>query len=318
MSSPYRGSLSPEQRAAVDDVILLGTSVRGIAPELKSLYPDITYGQVRYYLDWKAKQPEEVPQPKIELSEDHLKVLIYDIETAPLLGHMWHTFGDFVGQDQLLGDTFMLTWAAKWYHDDKVLHDRLTGEEAKEQNDARIISSLAALIREADVVVAHNGDRFDFPTMNTRLALLKQEPIGPKTSIDTLKLSKKNFRFAKNTLDYLMQVFLGRRKIKTEFNLWRRAYQGDESALEEMDIYCRNDVDGLEGVFDAMRPYVQRLTRLVNGPGFQCPSCGSGDIQKRGFYRTQMSTYQKWWCNNCLRYSRSKVLAEKRSPLHPL
>ena len=314
MTKLYQGSLTPEQRQRIDDLINAGATVRGTATKLEGV---ATYGQIRSYLDWKAKQPQSVPQPDM-LEEDQLKVLIYDIETAPLLAHVWHPFGDFVGQDQMLHDTFMLTWSAKWYGEPEIFHDRLTGKEAIAQEDMRLVSSLASLMREADLIVAHNGDRFDALHVNTRLAVARLEPIGPKNSIDTLKLAKANFKFARNTLDYLMYVFLGRRKIKTEFDWWRKAYQGDEEMLEKMDVYCRNDVTGLEGVFDAMKPYVKGLKRLYNGPGFRCPSCGSEHLQKRGFHRTQVSTFQKWQCQNCSRYSRSKSLSSKRSPLHPL
>ncbi len=253
------------------------------------------------------------------------KVLFYDIETAPLLSHHWRMFRENIGQDQNLAIQFMYCWSAKWGDSDEVLSDRLTPEEALAQDDSRIVLSLAELIREADVVVAHNGDRFDLPMVNTRIVVLGQENLGPTETIDTLKLAKKNFRFPKNSLDFLAEHLLGKRKLKTEFELWRDCYQGDERALRDMEKYNREDVVILEGVFEAMRPHVRRLKRLYDADHDHqvvCPSCGVEGIenfQRRGYYRTQASTFPKYQCKNCGRYHRGRVSIKRhRAKLYPL
>lgn len=310
--SEYRGTLTKEERDAIDNE-LGHDSVRGIARQL-----DLPYGKVRRYV-------EGLDETTVKLADNHFSVLVFDVETAPLLAHVWHPFGDYVGIDQLLHSSFMLTWSAKWYGDDHMMNDRLTGDEALAQDDTRIIESLAELVREADVVIAHNGDRFDIPVLNKRLFLLGLEPLPPITSIDTLKLAKKNFKLARNNLDHIARELGLGGKIKTDFDLWKNAYQGDEDALKEMQTYNDYDVVILEKVFDRMKPYVRRLKRMVDGPGFTCPFCGSEDLSKAEKpsgedkpYRTQVSTYQMWQCQNCRKFSRSKTLKEKRHPLHPL
>ena len=184
-----------------------------------------------------------------------------------------------------------------------------------------MLIALADLIREADVVVAHNGDKFDMRIINARIIQLGLEPIGPKQSIDTLKLAKENFRFTYNRLDYL-GVFLGEgRKIKTDFSLWNACYHGDEQALAKMVKYNIQDVILLEKIFNRMKPYVKRLPRLVEPMGTDetcCPHCGGVSIQNRGVYRTQSCTYQRYQCNRCRRYCRYKKSQSNTFDMRPL
>jgi hypothetical protein len=252
---------------------------------------------------------------------ENLKVLIYDLETAPLLAHIWHPTDDYVAHDRLIHDSFLLTWSAKWHGVKGMQTGVLSGKEAVSQNDKRIVKELAVLIREADFVVAHNADRFDVPMFNNRLLAYGLEPIGPKRSIDTLKLAKANFRLAYNKLDYLGE-FLGLgRKIKTDFDLWKSCYHGDEKALARMARYNRRDVVLLEQVYDRLLPYVKNLPRMAepaHDGQHACPSCGSEDIISRGTYNTNVSTFRRFHCRSCKRYSRSRHAVKKHFTTAPL
>jgi hypothetical protein len=241
--------------------------------------------------------------------ETAAKILLYDLETAPLLAHIWSPWDKFVTHERLVHDSFILTWAAKWLGDDEVLYDALTGEEAIEQNDSRIVDNLAEMIREADIVVAHNGDKFDVPMLNNRLLKHGLEPIPPVRSIDTCQLSKRNFRLAYNKLDYLGEFLGVGKKIKTDWSLWERAYHGDEEGIAEMTDYNIQDVVLLENVFDRLVPYVRNFPRLVNAAyegEEKCPYCGSYDLQRRGYHQTNVSNFQRFQCKTCKRYSRQR------------
>lgn len=253
------------------------------------------------------------------------KVLFFDIETAPLLSHHWRMFRENIGQDQNLATQFMLCWTAKWAGAEQVLSDQLTPQEVLDQDDSRIVLSLADLLRQADVVVAHNGDRFDLPEVNRRVLIHGHDPLGPIETIDTLKLAKKNFRFVKNSLDFLAEELGLGRKIKTDFDLWRDCYQGDERAMRDMVEYAKQDTVLLEKVFERMRPHVRRLKRLYDADHdwqVVCPSCGTEGVenfQRRGYYRTQASTFPKYQCKSCKRYHRGRSsVKSKRAKLYPL
>lgn len=256
-----------------------------------------------------------------ETAATPLRMLFWDIETAPLLAHVWSAKTRFVGAHQFVHDSFMLCWAAKWADGSKVYDDVLTSEEARAQDDRRVVVTLANLLREADVVVAHNGDRFDIPMLNNRLLTLGEEPLGPVKTIDTLTLAKKSFRLASNKLDYLAQHLGVGKKIKTDFDLWLDCYHGKAKALKEMLRYNRVDVRVLQNVYHTLEPYVKGLPRLVDGDGigFVCPSCGSLELERDGHYRTNASTFDRWRCLDCGRYSRErKADPTKKLSLHPL
>lgn len=246
-----------------------------------------------------------------------MRTLFWDIETAPMLAYIWQAKTEYVQMDAITHEVFMLSWAAKWEGGQKVYSDVLSPGEAVAQDDNRIVASLADMVREADMVVAHNGDRFDIPVLNNRLLLLGGEPLGPVKTIDTWRLARKSFRLASNKLDYLAQQLGVGEKLHTDFSLWKRCYVGDEQALAKMHRYNRRDVRILEGVYERLQPYVKGLPRLVDGEyqdQHACPSCGSVALQRRGFHRTNASTFQRWKCNDCGRWSRSRT-AEREMKL---
>lgn len=247
-----------------------------------------------------------------------MKILYFDIETAPLLAYIWTPWEPMVSHKQVENTDFMLTWAAKWAHKKGVMSDRLAPHEATSQNDINIVESLSELIREADVIVGHNLDKFDLPKLNGRLMIHGLEPLPPVIQVDTLKLAKRSFKLPYNRLDFLGEALGVGNKIKTDFDLWRRCYMGESVALKQMEKYNRQDVRLLEEVFEKMRPYVKNLPRLVDGTGFMCPNCGSYDLQRRGVYRTKASNFQKYQCNECKRYCRERISEKRRLDVHPI
>lgn len=250
---------------------------------------------------------------------DNLRVLFFDLETAPLLAHIWSPYDDYVTHDRLLKPGFLLTWSAQWRGEKPIISGCLTGAEARDQYDGRIVEELADLIRQADIIVAHNVDKFDLPVFNTRLLANRAEPLGPVKTIDTLKLAKGAFRLPYNKLDYLADFLFGDHKIKTDFQLWKDCYAGDEKALARMLKYNRKDVVLLARVFEELIPYVKNLPRLQHLAGTdQCPTCGSCNLVKRGTHRTPTADYDKLRCTDCGRYTRRRKNTGIKPTLAPL
>lgn len=249
-----------------------------------------------------------------------MKVLFFDIETAPMSGWMWRPKTEYVPHGQRIEDSFMLTWAAKWQGSKRMYSDYVTPTFARTRDDSAIVGSLAALVREADIVVAHNGRRFDVPRLNGRLLVLGLEPLPPFRVIDTLELARKSFDLPYNRLDYLGQVLLGEGKIDTDFDLWRNVMAGDERAMRYMVRYNRKDVNLLERVFDRILPYARGVPRMVRAERdgeFACPHCGSTDLEKRGFHDTNASSFQVYHCNKCGHWPRERINDRKRLRLVP-
>jgi DNA polymerase elongation subunit (family B) len=261
---------------------------------------------------------EQQPTGVVESVVHPLRILYFDTETSPMLAYVWGPKADWIPHNQIVHQSFLFCWAAKWGHEKQLRSDKLTSNETKVRDDTRIVESLASLVREADVVIAHNSDGFDVPVLNSRVMIQGLEPLGPVESVDTLKLARRSFRFSHNKLDALARYLGIGEKIRTDFELWERVYQGDELAMQQMLRYCRHDVVLLEQVFEKLRPYAKGLKRLVDGEGSFCPNCGSTDYQRRGFRRTNAGNFARYQCNRCQRYFKDKTSDAGKSQMRPL
>lgn len=232
------------------------------------------------------------------------KVLVFDIEISPMKGYFWRTWKENIGKDQLTDPWFVLTWSAKWLYSPDMMNDRLTSEEALNQDDSRVVQSLWDLFDSADIIIAHNALKFDVPRMNTRFILNDLKPPSPYQVIDTLKVAQKEFAFPHNNLDALGNFFGIGRKIKTDFSLWDNCYHGDETALQEMLDYNDQDVILLEDVYVRLRPWIKSHPNmnLFTEDGV-CPACGSRHIINTGTYRTNVNEYLAEQCE-CGAWSR--------------
>ncbi len=96
-----------------------------------------------------------------------MKILIYDVETAPTLAYVWRMWKENISPNQIVEHGRVLCWAAKWYGDDEVLWM----DARHEEDETEMLSHLHALIEEADAVVTYNGNNFDIPVVNTQFPL---------------------------------------------------------------------------------------------------------------------------------------------------
>ena len=236
-----------------------------------------------------------------DLFPRRVRLLFYDIETAPMLSFHWQPKTEWI-PDKLVesDDRFLLCWSAKWSDSQEVLSARVTQKEARNQNDRRIVAQLADLMRDAPYVVAHNGNRFDYKRVNARLLVNELPPLGKVQQIDTLTIARGSFDLPYNNLNYLAQKLGLGEKLPTDFDLWRRAFYGDVPALKEMEAYNRQDVVLLEHVFHAIAPYAKTLPRLVDAAEWRdelCPYCGSTDRRLVGDYRTKVNNYARYRCS---------------------
>jgi len=252
----------------------------------------------RIRIELKQEQPAQMP-----------KILIMDIETAPLLGYVWSLWKQNIYDEQLVSDWFMLTWSAKWLFGETTYSDRLTGTEAKEQYDKRIVKSLRVLLDEADIVVAHNGKRFDIPKVNARMVFHDLKPVSPYQQIDTLLVARKEFGFSSNKLNSLGKMFGFGEKIDTSFELWSSCMEGKDNALIEMEDYNKRDVDLLESIYLKMRPWIKshpNIGLFVESNEPICPVCGSSKLKWKGHYHTMTGKYKTFRCQ-CGALGRQRV-----------
>jgi hypothetical protein len=193
-------------------------------------------------------------------------------------------------------------------------------EDAINRDDSKVVGGIWDLINQADIVIAHNGDKFDLKKLNTRFHMNGYLPPSPYQSIDTLKVAKRSFAFSSNRLDYLGKIMTNKGKIDTNFKLWTDCLKGDKKALKEMLQYNEEDVRLLEEVYVELRPWIKSHPNVgIYVDGEACPSCGSDDIVPNGgYYTTMVNQYESFRCNGCGSLSRklqSELTASDRKRL---
>jgi len=241
-------------------------------------------------------------------------ILVLDIETSPLEAGVWGLWKQNVYIDQIYSEWFMLTWAAKWLYENDVYSDKLTGQEAMMEDDKRICESLWRFVDHADVIIAHNGDKFDLVRMNTRFLVHGLNPPSPYQSIDTLKVAKRNFGFSSNKLDFIAR-FLGLSQKSDDggFVTWKNIVKfGDEDALELMEDYNKQDVLVLEEVYVKLRPWIKSHPNLALHYDLieeRCPSCGSTNLvwEEGKYYVTPLNKYSAVRCADCGAVGRART-----------
>lgn len=252
------------------------------------------------------------------------KVLILDIETAPIRAYVWGIWNQNISPNQIESDWFCLTWAAKWLFEDKVYSGKLTPKEVKSQNDGRIIKGVWRLLNEADVVIAHNAEKFDIPKLNSRFVLNMMHPPLPYQVIDTLKHIRRQFGFTSNKLDYVNKLLNLERKQDTGgFELWEKCINGDGEALAKMESYNVTDVKILEETYLRMRAWIKphpNIGLFILDAHERCPSCGSNELNEEGKeYVTSANKFVVFRCGNCGSTGRRRkstlTVTEKRNNL---
>jgi hypothetical protein len=248
---------------------------------------------------------KNAPKPFKEEINTSAKVLILDIETAPISAYVWGIWNQNINLNMIQSDWFCLTWAAKWLFEDKVYSGKIKPSEVKKQDDKRMIKGVWELLNEADIVIAHNGEKFDIPKLNSRFILSGLHPPLPYQQIDTLRHIRRQFGFTSNKLDYVNKLLNLERKQDTGgFELWEGCLRGDQASLDKMESYNVQDVRILEETYLHIRPWIKPHPNMglfiLDETQSRCPSCGSDDMKEMGkMYYTSANAYESMRCGNC-------------------
>lgn len=231
------------------------------------------------------------------------KILLFDIETLPMWVRVWGLYKQRPNIKQIVKDWIVLSWAAKWLDESEMMSDILSPKEIKERNDERICKSVWKLIDEADIILAHNLEKFDIKKLNSRFMIHDMIPPSPYQMIDTLKHSYKIAAHSSHKLDWLGQLIRNEGKIDTDYELWIKCENGDKEALSYMLKYNLEDVTLLEEVYLWMRPWMRSHPNIglyMDLKEAVCENCGSNDIIPTSKpYVTAAGKYETIRCNTC-------------------
>lgn len=244
-----------------------------------------------------AKKPKKV----IKLP----KILIFDLETAPIKAAIWGIWNQNVSINMIESDWHLLAWAAKWRGSKKVFY--YDQQKAKDiENDKALIKPLWHLLDEADIVITWNGIKFDEKKINARFIKYGFPPPSPYRHIDGLRIARRKFGLTSNKLEFWANFLNVKLKKLTKrkfsgYELWAGCLNGVKAAWREMRVYCPRDVDVLELVIDALLPWDNSINWNVFHDSFDniC-SCGSLEFKdNEKFVHTNAGRYAVLTCAKC-------------------
>lgn len=248
------------------------------------------------------------PKKKVEDAEVYTqpKILIFDIELAPITAYVWGLFDQNIGLNQIVQDWYVLSWAAKWLGtpESEVMYaDQRDVEDLS--NDYGIISQIWQLLDEAEIVITQNGIRFDVKKLNARFLHHGFPAPSSFRHIDTLRIAKKNFGLTSNKLEYMTDKFCVKYKKQKHkdfqgMELWVECLKKNPAAFISMESYNRYDVLSLEELYLVMRRWDRTINFNVyhDGIGSIC-SCGSKNVVWNGYDYTNVSRRDRYVCKDC-------------------
>lgn len=181
-----------------------------------------------------------------------LRVAAFDLETTDLCANRGILLAAVIheqGTDPEIyrGDKYNKQWATK------------------RSDDSALVTAVAKRLAECDVLIAHNGVRFDMPFLQTRL-IANGLPVFPQRKlVDTWLIARNKLRLASYSLKSLTDLLhLDEKKTELYMSVWIKAMlDGDVEALDYIVEHCVRDVECLWKVFDALKDY----SSVVNNKG---------------------------------------------------
>ena len=240
----------------------------------------------------------------IKKQTSEIKRLFFDIETSYYLVPTFQFWKVNINPDNILREKKIICIAYKWQYEDKV-HVLKWDEN---QDDTKLIKDFIQVIKDADELIAHNGDKFDIKELRTRAILTGNLMFPIYRTLDTLKKSRQYFRFPSNKLDYLGKVLNVGRKLDHEgMKLWIDICEHkNKASLKKMIEYCVQDVAVLEDVYFALSPYIYHNTNMAvlkGGEKWHCPECASQNVQLSHTDATAMGYIKRHMkCNSCRKF----------------
>ena len=230
-------------------------------------------------------------------SDSKMKILFFDLETSPIEGYAWKEWD--TNLIEVTRDWQIICFAYKWY-DKKKIHF-VRPDKKDPWNDKEMIKALWDLFNEADVIVAHNLNRFDKKKSNAMFLRHGLTPPSPSQYVDTLQVSRVNFAHSSHRLDSIGKLLHIGKKLPHEgfMALYKECMlKNSRKYWAKMKAYNLKDVQLLEDLYTVLIPWVKNHPQDLNNLE-GCPKCGSLNHISRGYRYTNHCKYQRRNCNDC-------------------
>lgn len=249
------------------------------------------------------------------MSNKKPKILWYDLETSPLQAWVWGCGKQYVGHKQLVKQMsrYGIICVTYCWNDGKSAKSIDWGYE--EQNTAKLVAEFDQIIKQADVVIGKNSDRFDNKMLNAQRMLhgLPGMPAWTKYTDDLEKQMRKHFRLPSHALDYISAQLGYGGKIKMEFQDWIDIVEKNpngKKAFDKMIKYGKKDVADTRALWLQLEEHFEPKFNVGlwkhKGNYIACKRCGSTAVKRNGYdipKSTGLARYCEFTCLSCGKYA---------------
>lgn len=161
---------------------------------------------------------------------------------------------------------FCLAACIKPATSDKIITLRIDDYKNYKKNlcdDKQLILDIAKEVENFDIICHYNGDNFDLPFLDTRLAIHgEHKRVSLIHSIDLLPIVKKKMRLNSNRLDTVACALgLSEEKSRLLPQVWQQASHGSKKDLDYIVEHCQKDVLVLEEAFKRLKSFIDTIFR---------------------------------------------------------
>jgi len=254
----------------------------------------------------------------MKLDEKKPKILFYDIETKPLLVYVWRLGEQVVYHHQLakLSNGYGIICVSYAWNDNSRAKTIDWGYKA--QDTAKVVREFDKIIKQADISIGKNSDRFDMKHLATQRMLNNLPPLPEWAGCtdDLEKQLRKHFIFPSYSLDYISKELGLGGKVKMEFQDWVNIVEKkNEQSFQKMCKYNRKDVEDTRALWNRLQPHITpKFNQATFYGDFRCTNCGSQDLKKDGVRHSGKTSYQVYFCKTHAGYAGRVIIpsSEKR------
>lgn len=234
------------------------------------------------------------------------KIVLLDLETCPNLSEVVKVFPGLSNYPGLTLKATINTIICFGYKvlGEKQAHVLNSWELSKNiSNDKALCKKAFDILSDADCIVTHNGKRFDWRFLQTRLLVNNLPPLPSKIlHVDTCAVARAKLLTFNNKLNTLAEMTSEKKLENGGWELWVKVLNGDKAARKLMSAYCKQDIITLEAVFKKLRPLIDNLPNqnlFSEGGKPVCPNCGSTRLLSNGLRVTSTRKYRRYRCTDC-------------------
>ena len=258
------------------------------------------------------------------------RIVLFDIETIPNLLEalkVWPQLSDFEGRTLKADITTVICFGWMRLGDKKAKVETawgLSGGVSRwgdVNDDYLLIKRAHAILVDADIIVTHNGKRFDLGFINTRILYWRVKKkdksltvLPPIPHIDTCQIARSKMYLFSNRLSRLGGFFGVGEKIDTGgWDLWVDVWHKKAKAMRLMAKYCKGDVELLARIFTEVKGIskdIPNMNLFSSRP--VCPRCGHNALRKDRLRTLKSKIVQTYSCRVCGSWTQMDVKAKAK------